>query len=486
MGKFDTKMYIFPLLLFLFCMTSCGEPPSLRTSRIDVDRSSPEGKSQFVPAISHVDTTFNDSHTNNARGTLRAMTSLLKQAIPFQNTFIMAWGVPDPWPDPGQNEPGNWHVLDSRVKRIAQNGGIPVITLNEAPWWMKGHLEPDGSTRQLDRSEEWQEIAYQSRILDNKMDKWLHLVQRVAERYMVPPYNVRYFQVWNEMKGYYNCITNTYDYTTAAGDPSKSGATHGYTYMYNLVYQRLMQVATTLGISPAAVQIGGPYVVIDTWSSGQQSHPSLLTTAYGTYDQRPLDVIKYWLRHKTGAGFITLDGHNGNRDEVDIADPFKSANKFGDVLRWIRALDEKTYPGASTLPLWWAEIYTLPPNGADDHYTNALKAYAMVQFIKAGGTACFFWGGTGNEHADHGLWNIAADGQLHPLTWYYTYKALGEYFPPGTALYKTTNSTPESIETLASTHTIILINKSGAETVVSLNGHRVMLNPYQVSMLAYQ
>src|ERR1700730_18657093 len=64
MGKFDTKMYIFPLLLFLFCMTSCGEPPSLRTSRIDVDRSSPEGKSQFVPAISHVDTTFNDSHTN--------------------------------------------------------------------------------------------------------------------------------------------------------------------------------------------------------------------------------------------------------------------------------------------------------------------------------------------------------------------------------------------------------------------------------------
>jgi hypothetical protein len=65
-------------------------------------------------------------------------------------------------------------------------------------------------------------------------------------------------------------------------------------------------------------------------------------------------------------------------------------------------------------------------------------------------------------------------------------KALGEYFPPGTTLYKTTNSTPESIETLASTHTIMLINKSGAEAVVSLNGHRVTLYPYQVSILAYR
>ncbi len=486
MGKFDPKIYLFPLVLFLLFMSSCAQPPHPITQRIDVDLSSPYGESHFVPAISHVDHTFNDWHTNKQQGTLHAMTSLLKQAMPFQNTFIMAWGVPDPWPDPGQREPGNWHVLDSRLQRIVQNGGAPVITLNEAPWWMKGHLEPDGSTRPLDRSEEWQEIAYQSRILDNKMTAWLHLVQRVAERYMAPPYNVRYFQVWNEMKGYYNSLTNTYDYTTAPGDPTRPGATHGYTYMYNLVYERLMQVATTLGIPQHDVQVGGPYVVMDTWSSNQQSHPSTFTTSYGTYDQRPLNVIKYWLQHKAGAGFITFDGHNGNRDAIDIADPFRSADKFGDAIHWIRALDEKTYPGATTLPVWWAEIYTLPPNGANDHYTHALKAYAMVQFIKAGGTACFFWGGTGNGDSDHGFWNITDDGRLHPLPWYYTYKALKDHFPPGTTLYKTINSTPESIETLASAHAIMLINKSASKILVLVNEHKVILHPYQVNIVQYR
>jgi hypothetical protein len=44
--------------------------------------------------------------------------------------------------------------------------------------------------------------------MDGQMTNWLLLVQRVAERYMVPPWNVRYFQVWNELKGYYNPVLN--------------------------------------------------------------------------------------------------------------------------------------------------------------------------------------------------------------------------------------------------------------------------------------
>jgi hypothetical protein len=102
---------------------------------------------------------------NNAR-------SLLKPLAHYVNTHIMAWGVDDPWPDPAQSEPTNWGSLDYRMKLILATGAIPVITLAEAPWWMKGQLQPDGITRLLTQAEEWSDIAYAARVLDNKMNAW--------------------------------------------------------------------------------------------------------------------------------------------------------------------------------------------------------------------------------------------------------------------------------------------------------------------------
>src|SRR5450432_3062817 len=170
------------------------------------------------------------------------------------------------------------------------------------------------------------------------MGAWLHLVQRVAERYMAPPYNVRYFQVWNELKGYYNPGTNAYDYNASPGNPNEPTATHGYTYMYNQVYNRLMQVANELHISKDSIKVGGPYVVMDTWSSPNQSQLSNIRKAYGIYDECSVDVVLYWLQHKVGAGFITLDSGNSNKDNVNSADPFTSSERFADMTQWLRSL----------------------------------------------------------------------------------------------------------------------------------------------------
>ena len=235
-----------------------------------------------------------------------------------------------------------------------------MISLSEAPWWMKGQLRADGTTQLLTPADEWASIAYSSRVLDDKMSDWLLLVQSVATRYMAAPYNVRYFQVWNELKGYYDPKTNSYDYSDSPGDPSGPNAKHGYTYMYNLVYQALMQVARRLGIPSSAIEIGGPYVPMDTWSSTQQSAASNVTKTYGTFDQRPFDVVEYWLQHKDGAGFITVDGSNENDDLTEITDPFTAAEKFADIVHWLRSLDGKVYPGATTLPIWLAEWYAIP------------------------------------------------------------------------------------------------------------------------------
>src|SRR6185436_602761 len=134
----------------------------------------------------------------------------------------------------------------------------------EAPWWMKGQRQADGTVKLIpDVRGDYEPFTYTvgltdfrgihypagyispspiaARVLDSQMPKWLKMVQATAERYMAPPYNVRYFQIWNEMKGYYNPSTNKWDYTTSAGNTSGYHAEHGYTYMYNQVYQRLKQ-----------------------------------------------------------------------------------------------------------------------------------------------------------------------------------------------------------------------------------------------------
>jgi hypothetical protein len=482
-----------PAILLGLALTSCSEVtnPSIpstgnETIRVTVNRSSPAGTSQFSSGITHVDTSLDNSSDNTDPGAINNVKLLIKRAISYENTQIMAWGAPDPWPDPSQPEPGNWGYLDSRLQLILQTGGIPVITLSEAPWWMKGQPEPDGTTRVLQASDEWSDIAYSSRILDNKMNAWLHLVQRVAERYMVAPYNVRYFQVWNELKGYYNPITNTYDYSTSPGDPSGPNAKHGYTYMYNLVHARLMQVASSLGMPADSVKVGGPYVVIDTWGSGNRSNLSNISKAYGTYDQRSLDVVTYWLQHKAGAGFITLDSSNGNKDNSNFADPFVGAKKFADVVAWIRSLDNTHYPGAATLPIWWAEWYaTSYENTPDEHYDNAIKSYAMIKFLKAGGAVALSWGGLSNSPSDSGVWTPTVAGGGQPLPWYNSLKAFKDCFAPGTEIYNTMISAPESIEALASATNVMLVNKTPKDlSSVNVAGSVVSLDPYQVRVLS--
>jgi hypothetical protein len=442
--------------------------------------------SQFEPGVTQSDNQMMQASDNNACAVSKVQ-SQIKQGIKYMNTPIMAWGLPDPWPDPSTPNPTDWSSLDARIQTAIKLGETPVITLAEAPWWMKGEYEGHGKTQLLTVNDEWQDIAYSSRILDNKMSAWTHLVQAVAKRYMQPPYNVRYFQVWNELKGYFNPDTNSYDFTTSPGKPDGANATHGYTYMYNQVYSTLMNVATSQHIAQQDIKIGGPYVAVQTWSNAQtSSNPSALVEQYGNFDQRPLDVLKYWLQHKTGAGFITFDASLENRDTMKILHqkPFDAADIFADTIKWIRSLNPKLYPGSTTLPIWLAEWYSwTETSGTSVTEDNALKAYTMMQFIQAGGGVTLSWNNFGNGASDFGLWTStqkAGGGQPRP--WYFTYQSLMTDFGSGTTLYKTSVSDPASIGALVSNKKLMLVNKTANNITVSVNGKTITLTPYQVSI----
>lgn len=490
------RSFSFLMLLFSLLLAACSSSSTAFSSepaqnavadvKVTVNTNLSTGISQFSPGISLVDQGLDFPQGNNNLNAINNAKSLLKQAFPYENTAIMAWGAPDPWPDPSQPEPTNWQYLDNRLKLITSTGGIPVLTLSEAPWWMKGQLQANGTTRLLTAADEWSDIGYGSRILDNEMDAWLHLVQRVAERYMAPPYNVRYFQVWNELKGYYNPGTNAYDYNASPGNPNEPTATHGYTYMYNQVYKRLMQVANELHIAGKSIKVGGPYVVMDTWASPNQSHLSNISKAYGIYDERSIDVVLYWLQHKVGAGFITLDSGDGNRDNVNHADPFIASERFADITQWLRSLDPTRYPGATTLPVWFAEWYATPyGNTPNNDYNNAIKTYAMIRFLQSGGSVALSWGWAKNSSSDTNIWTATTQANGgRPLPVYYSYKAFKDYFGPGTRIYQTTVSDPESITALASSSHIMLINKTSSNHYVGINNKVVQLKSYQVAVFA--
>ncbi len=141
--------------------------------------------------------------------------------------------------------------------------------------------------------------------------------------------------------------------------------------------------------------------------------------------------MQYWLQHKAGAGFITLDANNSNRD-VNITDPFTAAAKFGAITRWVRSLDARLYPGASTLPCGW-------PSGMPRPIPRR---------------------------------------PARPTT-----KAFKDDFAPGTKLYATSVTQPARLAALASAGVIMLVNKTASSLTAQVAGKLVQLAPYQVRVL---
>jgi hypothetical protein len=447
---------------------------------ITVDRSQDGGTSQLMTGYSQIDNSLQYPWTGNSETAVDSALALLKPAIGAYNQFIMAWGAADPWPT--ESDAPDLSSFTGQLNTIQAQGGELIVSLCEAPWWMKGQLQADGSTTLLTEADDFADIAYSSRVLDNMMSEWVSLVQTIAKTAMAPPYNVRRFQVWNELKGYYDPATNAWDYDDSAGDPSGPNATHGYTFFYNQTYAALKSTATGMGITASDVWVGGPYVVME---SGQKasimSNPSSVTGPWGVLDQRALDVVTYWLANKTGGEFVTVDGSPNVSFGDNPTDDFTMGQKFADVDAWIR-----TQPGGASLPIFWAEWYDSPVTlPSTPEAFGALKGHALAEHVRGGSSVALIWGGLGIDGPSgvDGLYTptTSADGGA-PLPLMGAVQDFHTAFPPGTALVKATASN-DSVDVLASAAHTLLINETGHALTVSVNGTAATLAPYQVSLI---
>lgn len=461
-----TKAFVIFILLFTIAV------PVIKTQYFDtrqraeiagintIDLSIPEGVSQLSTGVTH--TQYSADSWNNSAAVISAR-QLLSSSTSFQNQHIMGWGALNPWPDSSITDPAkwNWESLDGRINLIRQTGGTPIITLCCSPDWMKGGV--NGQT-------DWSKIEV-APLPVHEAD-FANLAKQVALRYS----DVKYFQVWNEMKGMWAtspgctpsvCGTNRWDYER-------------YTRLYNLVYDAIKSVRPD-------VNIGGPYVVMDNWSSASQSNPSAVSGPYGVLDQRPMDVIKYWLQNKHGAEFITVDGGPQPKDNVWITDEFTAGQYFTDTINWIKSLDNTAYPGAKTLPIWWAEWYaSAPSKGADINHDTAVMASDLIYTIKSGASLPLIWEPQGDANGFSfpvGIWTdtrITGGGQATPF--YNVQKYFHDYFPSGTQLYKVTLPSND-IGVLASSLKTLLVNRTSISQTAVINGVTFIIGAYQVMII---
>jgi hypothetical protein len=389
--------------------------------------------------VTHTQYSADDWGDVAARARARA---ILSATASFQNQHIFGWGVLNPEPSPGRYD---WSSLDRRMKLIRSSGGTPVITLCCAPDWMKGGRPGETDWRKLEQAplpEHYQDFAA--------------LAATVARRYP----EVRYFQVWNELKGFWSNALNRWDY-------------EAYTRLYNATYDALKAVDPTL-------QVGGPYVVLDTWHDPEAGgHASSLAGACGVVDQRGLDVLDYWLEHKHGAEFVSVDASLGTRDRGEVTPPTTAVQAFEVLTKWIR---QRTH-----LPVWWSEFHVGAGAPGQQAQLAAVAAATLLRMAAAGASAALIWQpqrerGAGQPGAP-ALWSSTErSGGGQPLP-YATAVARVQSVLADHAASTSVSWPVADVGLLRGRNSLLLVHTADGDVTVTVEGHRLHLGAYEVRYL---
>jgi hypothetical protein len=405
-----------PIVALLFlAAAACAEGPVTVT----VNGSIKAGTSHFSIGVTHTGPKWEDG---NPRAVARAK-ELLASGLKYQNQHLMDWGTENPEPKPGVY---NWASLDRRLALIRSMHAIPVITLCTAPGWMK--TSGEDFPRQTGPYS-WAD----DRVADNHVRDFAELCKKVVLRYP----DVKYFQIWNEYKGYWDKAAHNWDYVR-------------FTHFYNAVYDAIKSVR------PDA-QLGGPYYPFD--------------------GPKPRDwqVIDYWFQHKHGADFVCFDGwiagYPPTRDRAEEAKKMTLTDYFGKIADQFRQ--------RTNLPIWISEFYG--GWSSDPQFTAANHASCYLHALLSGVSVALLW------DPEIQKWNYlftstktAEGGQPSPH--YRVVKIFNNDFGPGTQLYKATSSSPD-VEVLASATKTLLINKRDARVEVGLDGRGLTMAPYEVRLI---
>ena len=415
--------------LAVFSATAAGQDVT-----VTIDLMAPDIVSSFEIGVTHTHYMWEQGHPT---AVANAKSLLLNGGVRYQNQHIMGWGANNPEPSPGVY---SWSSLDDRIDLIlSMDNTIPVITFCTAPGWMKTS------------GQDWD---MQDRVADDYVDDFADLCKTIAQRYP----DVEYFQVWNELKGYWSSSMNNWDYVR-------------YTTLYNAVYDAVKDV----DVRPDA-KIGGPYIVVQ--GDGAITIGRSGTHTYSPISSKDWDVLDYWLANKNGADFLCfdyslIDYHDDN--SYTEAEKMLLTHFYGDVVGQLRA--------ETDLPIWISEFYGGMSSDPDFIAANHASSYYHCLINDA--NLALVWNPEEGEIDNYLFTDTASSGGGQPTPHYYVVKAFNDYFGPGTQIYETMSSSPD-VEALTSLAKTMLINKRSTSVTVSVDANSVVLDGYEVRVIDTQ
>ena len=277
----------------------------------------------------------------------------------FVDVPIMGWGEGNPEISPGVY---NFAGIARQLAFVQASGATPVITLCAAPDWMKGGSAGTTDWTQIDTAplaEHYQDFA--------------NLSAAVAQAFP----QVRYFVVWNELKGFWNAATHTMNIG-------------GYTTMYNDTYEAIKAVRPT-------ALVGGPYVSVHSTSGPAPTWAPTPSGPWGHLDAGQLWNVAYWLSNKVGADFVAVDGRSYTEDAGLTTDPVSSTAKYAAMDQWLET--------QTSLPIVWMETHVLPEATT---YTlqqqAAIRVAALLELASSGASVGMQWDPEQTGTWDEGLW----------------------------------------------------------------------------------
>lgn len=358
---------------------------------------------------------------------------LAKFAGSYVDQSIYGFGAnADPEPEPGVYDMSS---IASRISLITSEGGVPVISLYGAPGWMRS--PSSANARQFEQPpspDHYQDFAA--------------LAAHVATSFP----QVKYFVVWNELKGFWDPSTHSWNY-------------QAYTEMYNDVYEAIKNVRPE-------DEVGGPYAVMSAEPQPVSGVVSTVKGPFGYLDQDMLEAVTYWLANKVGADFIAVDGATENAKVGNqVVNPVTAAEQYAVVDAWIRSQTD--------LPIWWMESHIQPKSGWSQSQAAAARVATLAEMSSSGASVGMQW--QPQEQSgwpDEGLWTStlsSGGGQPTPLA-----SVLSRALPVIERDPVLAPGEPAGVLVASDSAGGLAVNTTGETAFAHMDGTTVRLEPGQV------
>lgn len=409
-----------------------------------------------------------------------------------QSTHIFPFGLQEPWskynsapanPAPtsgislGVNTDGTWQTAPWTLTGAltAMSGATKHMKLYGAPWWMRHKVTPTGLV-DCNNTDMYSAVG---RVKPSRLNDYLALIDATVT--VALKAGVRYFSVWNELKGYLD--NGPADMSM---NPGSSTVGMGYGYFYKRVTETVDLVAARMGIT--GVKVGGAYVV-QRGRSTSASATTAVSGAWGWLDKGGYDAVEQFMANVIANNlrldFISVDGADYNKglatdgsakpSDWYAADDWVNGQRYHDIHMWLSKWGK---------PIIWDEYYRYAAKTiyADVAMRDAYDAVLVADFFRTCALDNVQWAFAWtpfsiNFNGNRVPGQFDATGQLTP---YGNMTAqFRKTFPAGTNVYPLSVSN-SSVDGLANDTTMWLYNKTAAPLKVALGVDVYELAAYQL------